>query len=358
MRRFCSGMLQAAFAVGTALLVVASVQPADAAAKVCRQLEAELAAAGRSGNGAGLARKYDKAIATQQAQLSAARARYRNASCGFGFLSPDLCKPLDAKIDAMEANLAKMQSKRVQIGGGKSSGTRGRASILADLSENNCRDNPVVARKSLPEDDADRDLFARLFGGGIEGKTTDGQGGATVTRILNSDGEITVLGPEGRYATMCVRTCDGYYFPMSPNSSAGEFDRDQKNCESTCPGTDVQLYYRPAGDEESSTMLSASTGKPYSALGSAYVYKDISKPREQSCGCGGAAANPNFSVIGDGNGVPPPQAESQPDVAAASPPVDPLPPPGERKVRVVGPAFLPDPAGAIDLKALAQKANQ
>ncbi|TIR37802.1 MAG: hypothetical protein E5X64_11290, partial [Mesorhizobium sp.] len=33
-----------------------------------------------------------------------------------------------------------------------------------------------------------------------------------------------------------------------------------------------------------------------------------------------------------------------------------LPPPGQRKVRVVGPTFLPDPAAATDLQAPAPKA--
>ena len=31
---------------------------------------------------------------------------------------------------------------------------------------------------------------------------------------------------------------------------------------------------------------------------------------------------------------------------------------GEHRIRVVGPVFLPDPAGAIDLKALARKQVQ
>ena len=41
----------------------------------------------------------------------------------------------------------------------------------------------------------------------------------------------------------------------------------------------------------------------------------------------------------------------------ATSPVSALPP-EQRKVRVVGPAFLPDPAGAIDLQAPARKTAQ
>ena len=84
---------------------------------------------------------------------------------------------------------------------------------------------------------------------------------------------------------MCVRTCDGYYFPMSPNSSAVDFDRDLKNCESTCPGTEMQLYYQRAVGEESETMISAGTGEPYASLPTAYLYRDAAMSQPQGCGC-------------------------------------------------------------------------
>ena len=140
------------------------------------------------------------------------------------------------------------------------------------------------------------DLFDRLFGGGVpracprgarrqplERQPVERSGRqlvegrerpANVTRILNPNGEISILGPVGEFATMCVRTCDGYYFPMSPTSSSADFDRDLKNCESTCPGTEMQLYYQHAVGEESETMISAATGEPYASLPTAYLYRD------------------------------------------------------------------------------------
>ncbi|TIM59449.1 MAG: DUF2865 domain-containing protein, partial [Mesorhizobium sp.] len=31
--------------------------------------------------------------------------------------------------------------------------------------------------------------------------------------------------PHGEFRTMCVRTCDGYFFPMSNAASLGDFER-------------------------------------------------------------------------------------------------------------------------------------
>jgi hypothetical protein len=297
-----------------------------------------------------------------------------------------MCGPLNNQIARMEANLAALERKREQLAPGAAP-QRSRARILAELDANGCRDEAVADRKPAGEepareDESEADLFARLFGSSSrEGEAPSGLGAPmNVTRILNPNGETTILGgPEGQFSTMCVRTCDGYYFPMSPNSSAADLERDQKNCEATCPGTEVQLYYRPVESEETDAMISTASGEPYSSLPTAYVYRDISKPRVAACGCKGAAANPNFSVIGGGTVdsktpvapvIPAPSARPDPAsdpetlanakgkldletikrVLEPKPAAVPGPPPGERKVRVVGPGFLPDQEGKIDLK--------
>jgi hypothetical protein len=162
---------------------------------------------------------------------------------------------------------------------------------------------------------------------------------------------------------LCVRTCDGYFFPMSPASSVSDLDRDQKNCESRCPGAEVQVYYQRVVGEDPADMISSASGAPYSELPTAYLYQQSGVPRPAGCGCN---ASRNFEVI-DGN--PP----SQHSTGAKSIIQLPAPAPDtasgqttdastprtmgseDRKVRVVGPVFLPDPEGAIDLRAPARK---
>ncbi len=46
----------------------------------------------------------------------------------------------------------------------------------------------------------------------------------------------------GRYQTLCVRACDGYYFPISYETGAENFSRDQTQCQAQCPG--AKLYYQ------------------------------------------------------------------------------------------------------------------
>jgi hypothetical protein len=370
-------------------MLAAAGGQSSAAPRVCRQLEAELASAGRGGSQVEF-RKYARAADAQRDQLAIAQSRARRAGCGLGFLSPSLCGPLNDQIDRMQTNLAALERRRDQLAG-DARPRRSRAAILAALDRSGCRDKPVLAKTrpdagteaQTADEESPEDLFARLFGHGAdETIAPETQAGASgVTRILNPDGEVSTLGGlEGRFATMCVRSCDGYFFPVSPNSSSADFERDQKNCEATCPGTEVQLYYRPVDSEDSDSMASVATGEPYASLPAAYAYKDMSRPRPPACGCAGASVNPNFSIIGGSEGedrdvaaepvIPAPSARPDPatdpetlanqdgklDLAtirrmlASKAVAAPLRPPGERRIRVVGPVFLPDPEGAIDLK--------
>ena len=266
----------AALAAGAVALIALLAAPASAKAAVCRQLEAELASiGGGGGGGSAQVKRYDRAVAEQRDQLSTARSRARRAGCGFFFLAigPAMCAPLNAQIERMERNLEALERKRVALSGGGGS-RRDRARILAALDANNCSDIEVAERE--PPRRNGPGLFDRLFGREVpEGLPMDEperqpfeqepgeqqpieQSGrqlvegrpATVTRILNPNGEVSILGPAGEFATMCVRTCDGYYFPMSPDSSSADFDRDLKNCETSCPGTEMELYYQGAVGEE------------------------------------------------------------------------------------------------------------
>jgi hypothetical protein len=171
----------------------------------------------------------------------------------------------------------------------------------------------------------------------------------------------------GEFRTMCVRTCDGYFFPMSNAATLGDFERDQKNCESSCPGTEMQVFYSRGIDAESADMTSASTGEPYSRMPNAYLYKrtDISVPqcgchaaRDFSIGAGapapdrpqGEASAVSSSIVSFPAPEAPSAASGEPD-AATAPAVKEIPLSEEkRNVRVVGPRFLPDPKGAIDLR--------
>ncbi|MGB5801324.1 MAG: DUF2865 domain-containing protein [Mesorhizobium sp.] len=173
--------------------------------------------------------------------------------------------------------------------------------------------------------------------------------------------------PHGEFRTMCVRTCDGYFYPMSNAATLRDFERDQKNCEVSCPGTQMQVFYMRGIGSDPAEMTSSASGKPYRELPTAFLYKKPTPVDAPACGCN---ASPGYQVIGNGSGssvnqqspsimsfAPPPamhKAWPQPqktEEIAAPPEAPALPLPADRKVRVVAPAFLPAPEAAIDLQA-------
>ncbi|WP_411969550.1 DUF2865 domain-containing protein [Mesorhizobium sp. CA10] len=383
-----------------------AVAESQAASRICRQLEAELAATRGGGGGPGLVRKYDDAIARQREQLAKARGRASDAGCGFTLFSRNVsqCAAINASIERMNANLDTLQAKRERLAAG---GTRrDRSRILAALDANGCRDDESAPRRA-PLREAARDngggnLFEQLFGRQDQQLETpdapdipdsadvppDDPSVRNIRRVINQPDGMDLPRLGGEFHTMCVRTCDGYFFPMSNAASIGDFERDQKNCESSCPGTEMQVFYSRGMDDDSGSMTSSATGQPYSELPTAYLYKQANYSRPPTCGCNAQAGN--FTIIG---GNPPDPEQSQPNGEAArfipmpaskpdpgadpetlanaeggldldvirrlttKVPVSPVSalPPDQRKVRVVGPAFLPDPSAAIDLKAPAPK---
>lgn len=377
-------------AVASAIAVVGFVASAPASPRICRQLESQLAGLSSNSGGSGQARKYDRAIEAQQEQIDKAERQLRRAGCGggisiFGRSSGSACDAIEGAIDRMERNLMSLQRKRAQMGGGGDS-RRERARLLASIDANGCRE--ASSDRRLPTEMATRDgrraLFDQLFGGGISRSQTldDYERSERVRTILNPNGGDDYGGfGGGTYRTLCVRTCDGYYFPISYSSSRADFDRDQQNCQTMCPGTDVRLFSHRVPDEESENMVAAD-GTAYTDLPTAFKYRDANFSRPATCGCNPAK---NFTIIGGDSAAAPqkPAAVDPLPVPLARP--DPAADPEslanrdgkfdaetigrllsskpnaagatvEKKVRVVGPAYLPDPEAALDLRAPAPTA--
>ena len=76
----------------------------------------------------------------------------------------------------------------------------------------------------------------------------------------------------GTFRTMCVRLCDGYYFPISFSATRDRFERDAKICESSCGGQARLFTYRnPGADVEDMVDL---RGQPYRQLSTAFLYRN------------------------------------------------------------------------------------
>jgi len=356
-------------AVAATFLAVTLPAAAQGSTRLCQQLEAELAGLSRGGGSSSQATRYDAAIARQQEQMQKARQQARQAGCGMAILrsAVPFCGELNATMARMEKNLVELQGKRAGIGGGDV--RRDRARVQAALDVNGCR----APQRSLPEPV------------GTDGRTQV---------VIDGRNGLRIGGLSGSFRTLCVRTCDGYYFPMSYSVSSGAFERDQMACRAACPDTQVELYHHRVPGEESEDMVSASTGMSYRELPNAFAYRKPGGSEQPGCGCQATASGERgFQVIGGDYGAQSAPTDDEAAVTAAIPqpstrpdpgedpetlssregglhaealkriatPPRPTPaaqPDGERQVRVVGPTFLPDPEEAIDLRAPAPNRDQ
>ena len=278
-------------AIGLALLVTGGVEAANAAAEICRGLEAQLVALNRGGGGPGQSSlvQYDQTLSQQRQEYDRAMAEARRANCMGGFLffpsNPQpKCGALMATIDRMKANLERLTSARNRIAGDPFTIGQRRTELLRALADNQCGDQYAAYGRSAPPRPGG--LFATLFGGPRYGDIWQ-----------PPDNAYPPMGPSiGTYRTLCVRTCDGYYFPISFSTVPSEFSADQQTCQSMCPGAEVALYTHRNPGEESESMVSLS-GEPYTALPTAFKYR---QQYDATCTCHAAttAALGGYALTG------------------------------------------------------------
>jgi uncharacterized protein DUF2865 len=87
--------------------------------------------------------------------------------------------------------------------------------------------------------------------------------------------------PAVTYRTLCVRLCDGFYFPINDRSRPGNFLAEEKACQSRC-AVPARLFYQPAPAGDASGMV-ALTGERYVDLPNAFRYR---AEYVESCACG------------------------------------------------------------------------
>ncbi len=80
--------------------------------------------------------------------------------------------------------------------------------------------------------------------------------------------------------TMCVRTCDGYYWPVRYPATRADFSKDASVCVSTC-GAEAKLYTRSGPGAEPEEMRDAD-GNSYGASKTAFAYR---KGLLKGCSC-------------------------------------------------------------------------
>lgn len=339
-----------------------SQPPQQSANPVCQRLEAQLVAIDRGPGGdqsrAEQARRYEEAAARQQSEIDRTVMQARRQGCeSSGFFSlfsgqSAQCGPINNQLQQMRSNLDQImrQLEQVRMAGGSAQENQ-RRSVLIALAQNNCGPQYAAAAGVQPQPQGGGFLGA-LFGGGGQ------QPGAP--------GAYPEYGaPASTFRTMCVRTCDGYYFPISFATSPARFADDERACRAQCPASEATLYTFRNPGEDMNSAVSATTGAPYSALPAAFKYRQEFNP---SCSCRAAGQSwaeamknvEDTSTLEQGDIVVTDERArqmSQPPKGrpvSANPKGTPAPAPAtatttapadnsNRPIRSVGPIFIPQP---------------
>jgi len=94
---------------------------------------------------------------------------------------------------------------------------------------------------------------------------------SAVERIVEDDATPWHHGESQTYKTVCVRLCDGAYFPISFATTRSHFAKDEAQCAARC-GSPARLFVfpNPGGNPE---MMRDRSGRSYVALPTAFQFR-------------------------------------------------------------------------------------
>jgi Protein of unknown function (DUF2865) len=340
------------------VFAASSLAQAPSQSPACQQLEGRLTALDRGNDDptrADQIRRTEDQLNRQQYEVDRLVAQGRQIGCeSAGFFSifvnpPRQCNALNRKIDQQRNALERMQNNLERLQGGTAERAAERQSLLVSLADHGCGSQYRSAALAGQQGG----FFDRLFGNNSGGGIFSSQPGP--------------MG--GTFRTICVRTCDGYYFPISFETTPDRFRDDEQACQRMCPAAEVQLYtYHNPGEEVAQAV--SLNGRLYTELPTAFQYRKALNP---ACSCRrpGESWAEALKVNGPDETVAPGDVVvtdqkakqlSQPRIGADGKPIKPAAKdakskteptekamaeaPGEldptkRKVRTVGPTFLP-----------------
>jgi hypothetical protein len=247
---------QARFWLAAVTALTALSHAAFAQTPECDRYRAELASLGQ---GAAQSPEAQRA----RGDLDRMRAYYQQIGCNrsnnnpfFSQQPPAECSGLAQRMRQMEANISQLQRQAAFQDGNE----QRRQQLQAAINQY-CRTAEAPPRQP--------NFFEQLFGGGP----------SQPQQVRASDAPIIDDSNQGRLGgsrVVCVRTCDGYFFPLP----AGGREGAQEMCQALCPEAETQVFYMaPEGDIERGVSAS---GQPYTSLANASRYRRAVVP---NCGC-------------------------------------------------------------------------
>ncbi|MGJ0534994.1 DUF2865 domain-containing protein [Methylocystis sp.] len=254
-----------AAAVGVAFGLLA-VSPAAGESPYCTELRAQIARAS-AGSRVG---RFQAAAAKQRGEYARVAARARALGCDrgqflfFGDPPPPQCGQINAQLNQLSGAVAAYERASADDGGQRQA--------LAARYEAECR-NPQAAQARVARP---RNFFEELFG--VMPDDSSGMREAPVGPDLDqepSDGT-----PRGGPMAICVRACDGGFFPINYSARSSNLDDLATMCRALCPNAEVKLYTASQWKGLSSAL--SIDGEAYSNHPNAHKFETTYDP---SCGC-------------------------------------------------------------------------
>lgn len=289
-RRAAAGFVAAVAAA--AGLALASGEAAAQSA-FCTQIRAQIAQLDRPSGGGGGGRRFAAAANRQRAEIANATRQYQAAGCG-GFFQGAQCSALQSRIGQMRANLAQLEAQ-TGGGGGASAGRSQQRARLMTAYEANCGGGqrqyqagyetmperqiyrtpgagPQTAYRTGPEPQRSGfgNFIEHLFGARREPEPSAPPVAPVPEETLRPRDTTEERPRNVGYRAVCVRLCDGAFFPMTSSARPGASLGQEEMCQMQCPGADVALY-RMRDDQIENAV--SSSGAPYTALPNALRFR-------------------------------------------------------------------------------------
>lgn len=253
------------------VVILTIVAPQVAHAQSCNTLKAQLAKASKVSTNSKAIKRYSNAIKQQTKMIAKVKGDLKRYKCSSD-KNTSACKKLTDAQKRMQTNLNQLDKKRSGL---SSSGSKVKiAKIKEKLSASNCFENNSVINVN-----GERQTSKEENGVKILGKTGGQRSKSKVVTLPNFSKA------RGNYRTMCVRTCDGFFFPISSNTSSQSFERDELACKLMCPGTQTNLFFHRSNVEESQDMVSYRGQIPYTDQEYAFIYRTKAPSSSQACSC-------------------------------------------------------------------------
>jgi len=274
--------LFAAMAVGAVL----DVTEAYAQANACSQLQRQLSQLERN-NDFRLGQSNSEQARIVAGQVQDAESAYVRTGCN---AAAKAGQQLTRECQALARTIIKGRQQRDELTNSVNTAaavSQQRETVLQEMMRFGC--NSGSQATVTQQDNTNRGgLFDRLFGG-----YTNQQGQFTEGDIVGD--QYTGMG-YGTIRTVCVRKSDGYFWPISYSTLPDYLGQDAYQCQETCPGTPVDLYYYKNPGQEPEQMVNLD-GSAYASMPFAFAYR---KQVDLTASCNVAPAQGSVSVIGAG----------------------------------------------------------